>query len=463
MSVARTESAGADGSKSAGVRGGSRIPRRRGPALAVRAGKGENQGLRGRSARPFPIVPTATFSLKPILLEYGADEPLVLEPALHAELLEARGPSGCDGERARGLASDALGSPRRVPALGAHVVPGDRVAIALAGAVPHGGEVVAAIRERLARAGVEASDTAILRSPPIAGLQGVGTGPRLEGEVSFDPLRESETAYIAADVDGRPLHVARVLVDADVVVAVGTRTWDAALGGASLDGDLWPAFARASGRADVVRSLARSGRKAREPLAARAREIGWQLGAMASVRVVPGRRDSLHAVVFDTPWGAARGALRQAGDWRPHVRGDADLVVASLAEPAGGITPVIRAVAAAARAAHPAGTICLACRLAEPPGPVVQRWRQGVALEPLVMEALRSGDPALVADAFAARFLARALGDRRLVLLCDLPAESVEDLGFGHAAGPEAVERLAHRAERIAVLHEADRMFPRVG
>lgn len=433
------------------------------PTLVERSPKRENPGPRGGPPRPLPIVPPATPSVKPILLAYGAEEPLVLEPAPHAEVIDARGPEGCSGKGASDLAGASLDAPSRVPPLSAHVVPGDRVAIALAGAVPCAGEVVTAILERLERAGVDRADTIVLRSPPIAGLQGNGRWDGPPGAVTFDPARESESSYIAADAAGHPLHVARVLVDADVVVAVGTRVWDAALGGASLDGDLWPAFARASGRQAAVRRLALSGRKAREPLAARAREIGWHLGAMAGVRVVPGRGESLHAVVFDTPWGAARAALRQAGGWRPRVGGDADLVVAALAEPAGGIAPVIRAVAAAARAAHPEGTICLACRLKDSPGPVVQRWRQGVTLEGLVMEAVRSGDEALVTDAVAARFLARSLGDRRLVLLSDLPGDTVEEFGFGDASGPEAVERLAHRAERLVVLHDAERMFPRVG
>ena len=61
------------------------------------------------------------------------------------------------------------------------------------------------------------------------------------------------------------------------------------------------------------------------------------------------------------------------------------------------------------------------------------------------------------------RLFARALGERRLVLLSALDESTVEELGFGHAASPEAVERLAHRAESIIVLHEADRMLPQPG
>ena len=59
------------------------------------------------------------------------------------------------------------------------------------------------------------------------------------------------------------------------------------------------------------------------------------------------------------------------------------------------------------------------------------------------------------------RLFARALDDRRLVLLSDLGEEAVEELEFGYAASPEVVERLAHRAERLVVLAEADRCLPK--
>jgi len=49
------------------------------------------------------------------------------------------------------------------------------------------------------------------------------------------------------------------------------------------------------------------------------------------------------------------------------------------------------------------------------------------------------------------------------VLLSDLDEATVEELEIGCAATPEVVERLAHRADSVTVLHEADRMLPRLG
>jgi hypothetical protein len=71
--------------------------------------------------------------------------------------------------------------------------------------------------------------------------------------------------------------------------------------------------------------------------------------------------------------------------------------------------------------------------------------RTRAPLEPLVKEAVRTGDPVLLADAFRTRLFARALGDRRLVLLSDLDEDTLGELDLGHASTPEVVERLAFR------------------
>jgi hypothetical protein len=150
-----------------------------------------------------------------------------------------------------------------------------------------------------------------------------------------------------------------------------------------------------------------------------------------------------------------------AASWCPAIDPIADLAVASLSDPDGGFGAIAAAAAAAARVTRPGGTICIACRDIEPAGVVFTRWRQGAPLEGLVHEAIASGDWTLITDALLTRLFARALDDRRLVLLSNLGEDVVEELEFGYAGSPEVVERLAHRAERLAVLAEADRCFPK--
>ena len=273
---------------------------------------------------------------------------------------------------------------------------------------------------------------------------------------------DAATSYLVADEAGHPLYMARELVDADVVVAVGGWGWNATLGGRALEGELWPAFTRAAAGAELTRDLARRGRLALHDWKARQHDIVWQLGVCASLRLVAGRQGSLHAAFFGLPDEAGRRARAAARAWCPVIDEPVEVVVASLAEPTS-FAGVIRGVAAAARVTQPGGTICLACRAETPPGIVFQRWRQGAPLERLVHEAVGTRDRALVADALETRLFARALGDRRLVLLSDIDEAAVEELEFGFADSPDTIARLAERADSVAVLHEADRMLPQAG
>jgi hypothetical protein len=405
-----------------------------------------------------------------ITLDYGADDPLLLEVADDALVADCRGPRGATGAAARRLVTAAVDEPTEGPPLAAHVVPGDRVVIAVAGFVPQAADVVAVVVDRLATAGVTPADVTVLGAPPLeaaaaitpaagaAGMAAAGVGTT----ATFDPTIEPQTSYMAADEAGRPIHLARALVDADVVVAVGGWSWDAAFGGRSLEGELWPAFSRRQCRLDLVRSITLGGRRGLEAWKEANREATWQLGVSASLRLVAGGGDTLAAAAFGPPEAAAAQAHGLADGWRPVVGAPAAISIASLSAPRGGMATLLRGVAAAARVTAPGGTICVASRLDERPGVIFARWREGTPLEPLVKEAVRTGDPVLLADAFRTRLFARVLGDRRLVLLSDLDEESLGDLDVGHAATPEVVERLAHRAASVAILHEADRMLPRL-
>ena len=405
--------------------------------------------------------------MKCITLAYGAEEPLVLEVDDDALVADCRGPAGVIGEAARTLVTTAVAATTLGPPLELHVVPGDRVVIGLAGDAPQAVEVVTAVAERLIASGVEPADITLLHAPALDEAS-AGTSPPLAipsgmGTVAmFDPTAEPQTSYVDADEAGRPIHLARLLVDADVVVGVGSWGWDAAFGGRSIEGELWPTFSRKSCRQELVRALAKRGRRALAPWRMSNHEATWRLGMCASLRVIAGRGGTLAAAAFGLPDGVAENARTLAAGWSPLVKGVALTTIASLSDPRGGLAMLLRAVSAAARVTHPTGTVCIASRLAERPGVIFARWREGAPLDALVREAVGTGDQALINDAFQTRFFARALGERRLVLLSDLDEATVEELELGFAAKPEVVERLAHRSDSVVVMHEADRMLPRV-
>lgn len=388
-----------------------------------------------------------------ISLDAGGEEPVTLSPRGGALIADCRGPEGMTGEGADDMVAVAISDERRAPPLGSHVVPDDRVVIAVSGGIPEREPVVRAVRRCLEMARIAAADITLVDSAP-------------EGD--------ADTAYLAADEEGLPWYLSRSLVDADVVVSVGSFSWDASLGGRSLEGELWPTFSRAESRQAVTRQLARRGRLALPHWRTEMQQIDWNLGVTANLRLVAGRDGTLAAAVFGLPNGVRRAARQAAAAWRPTVAREAAITVASLSRPlvgqaaksfagAAGFEAAVRAVAAAARVTHEEGTICLVGRLAAEPGVIFSRWRQGAPLEGLVHEAVGTKDPQLIADALQTRLFARALGDRRLVLLTELDEAIVEDLEFGYAESADDVARLAAKAESLIVLHEADRMLPGVG
>lgn len=403
-----------------------------------------------------PTTSSPGFDPLVIRLDTGNEGPVLLEVEPGTLVTEFHGPAGVSGAAVTDLVARSLDAPAHGPPLRAHVVPGDRVAVAIAGVVPQGELVLAAVTGSLTSAGIAADEITVLRGAalePASGAEAAG------GDV-FDPAVESATAYLAADQAAHPLHLARTLVDADVVVAVGPWGWNAALGGRSLEGELWPTFARLSCRRELTVALARRGRQALADWRTSMQETTWQLGVCASLRIVAGRDRTVHAARFGMPDEAGRLARAAAAGWCPRVDDPVELALVTLSDPRGGWPAITRAVAAAARVTRPDGTICIACREETAPGIIFLRWRQGAPLERLVHEAVGTGDPALVADAVQTRFFARGLGDRRIVLLSRLDEGAVEELEFGYAPGPEVLERLVDRAETAAVLHEADLMFP---
>ena len=396
----------------------------------------------------------------PVISLGFADDTLAIDLAEGSILTECFGPMGATGESATDLVAQTLTSPGHGPPLAAHVVPGDRVTIAIAADIPQPAAVHRAVAACLQQAGVAADEITVLCADPSGG-SAAGLAAETSGSC-FDSSIESAMAYLAADAEARPLYLARALVDADVVVSVGGFGWDAALVGRSLAGEIWPAFGRRENRESLLRDILRQGRKALVDWRSELHDITWQLGLIASLRLVPGRAGSLHAACFGLPEEAARHARDRAESWRPQVAEPADVAVATLAAARPSFHAVVRGVAAAARMTLPDATICLVGDLADRPGPVISRWRQGTPLEPLLREAAASGDPVLIADALDAKLLSRTLGERRLVLLSKLEEEEVEDLGFGHAADAAVIERLANRGESVVILHEADLMLPRI-
>ena len=380
-----------------------------------------------------------------------------------------RGPEGVAVDASAALVRDALLQPVAGPPLPDHVVPGDKVVIAQAGNLP-GGQLLSdaiylAILESLQAGGVSVDDVQLVTAPPTIQLDDqyptIASIPNHPFPTTiFDPLNDSETAYLLADESGEPLHLARSLVDADVVLTVGCFGYDASLSGRSPEGEIWPDFARQNRREALVTSLLKSQRQTLRQWRDEAEQITAQLGVLASLHLVAGNNQTLAGAAFGFPAASVTQSRFLAREWRPSPCSRSTLTIAGIADQLCGFADLTRALAAAARVTSHDGTVCVACNMDQEPGLIFTRWRQGIELRMLLHEAADSDDIRLHMDALQTSLFARALGDRRFVLLSQLNQELVEDLDIGHAETPDAVNRLIRQNESVCVLHEANQLCP---
>lgn len=137
-----------------------------------------------------------------------------------------------------------LSAPEFYPPLNQSVFPGDSVAIVLQSGLPHSRLVLATLIEQLGSVNVAVSDIVVVVTRRTAdqldidpGLYEIPDENKAAGirpamfpiEFEFntinfqvhDPINRSGHSYLVANVEGDPVHVNRILVDADVVLPVG--------------------------------------------------------------------------------------------------------------------------------------------------------------------------------------------------------------------------------------------------
>ena len=254
-----------------------------------------------------------------------------------------RGPEGVDVEASADLVRTALLQPVAGPPFSDHVVPGDKVVIAQAGNLP-GGQLLSdaiylAILESLQVGGVSADDIQLVIAPPT--IQSNDSSLTVDSScipnqpfpvTIFDPRNDSETAYLLADESGEPLHLARSLVDADVVLTVGCFGYDASLSGRSPEGELWPDFARQNRRDSFVTSLLKNRQKALRQWRDEAEQVTAQLGVLASLHLVAGNNQTLAGAAFGFPAASVTQSRLLAKQWRPPPCSRSTLTIAGISD-----------------------------------------------------------------------------------------------------------------------------------
>lgn len=401
------------------------------------------------------------------VLHYGSQGSVALNLPDGALLTECAAPRGRPLERPGAAVAQALMDPLGFPSLARATVPGDRVTLAVGHSVPALGEVVRAVLQRLLADRIPPGNVTVLLSAAADAAHRAAL-ENLLAESSFanvtlrrhDSDDRVQLSYLAATPGGRPIYLNRAVCEADVVVPIGCLRGHDSWGYHGIFGGLYPAFSDAA-----TERRYRHPRLAwtDSPLCAKARResdaVGWLLGSVFVVQLVPGGGDTvLHVLAGDPQAVAQRGEQLWHEAWHFDVPQRADLVVAGLGGNASEQTwdNVARALAAAERCVEADGTIALCTELEAEPGPALKSLSDCDE----VRQALRRLDHPRGPDTLAATALVHARQSARLYLLSRLDDATVEDLGMAPVERAEDIARLVRRHKSCIVLSNAQYVQP---
>jgi nickel-dependent lactate racemase len=325
----------------------------------------------------------------------------------------------------------ALEEPLGFPALRRALTPDDHVTIVVDEHLPQLAALLTAILEHVASAGVRPEAITLLCLPPDSGQPWVAELPAAFQGVHVevhDPTDRRRLSYLATTRRGRRLYFNRTAVDADQIVVLTRRSYDALLGYAGAAGALFPALSDEATRQQSRRQLSMAGPgEGAWPLRREAEEVAWLLGAPFLVQVIEGTDTGLVHILGGLAETAEEGRRLLDARWRMEVDRPADVVVAGVGGDPGrhGFTELARAAACAARVVKPNGRIVLLSDSEPALGEAVGVLRQADNAAQ-ALQAVRCHDRA--DDQEAAFQWASAAEQAHLYLLSRLPAETAEEL-----------------------------------
>jgi len=395
-------------------------------------------------------------------LRYGLNDPVCLEPADGAWLAQCGTPRESPLEDLAAAVTAALAEPIDYPPLAQSAMPGDRVVLVLGRGVPRAAELVAAVVACLARAGVDPDGIGILRTqadaecgvPDPCGLLSAQTRSRLS-LVTHDPADQGRLGYLAATDDGRPILLNRAILDADVVLPVGSLGNRASPEYHGIHGAVYPTF---SDEKTLLRfrslDLLNPRGAPKKHLVRLCNEVGWLLGVNFTIQLVPGAGDGvLHVLAGEAGAVRRRGRDLYRSAWSCMVPERASLVVAAVE--GGPLQQTWQnlglAMTAALGLVEEGGAIAVCCDLAGEPGPAVRQLAESSSRR----DALRRIRKDRSADALVAGQLAEALDRVTVYLLSRLDDALVEQLEMAPLGGPAELARLVRRHPSCIVLANA--------
>ncbi len=335
----------------------------------------------------------------------------------------------------RAVTCEALLGPLDFPGLAESIVPGDHVVLAIDPNVPQIKQVVAGVIQAISQTEAGRIDVVLWDEVDDVTMETVTKEVSPSSKViRHQGDRRRDVRYLAADESADPIYVNRLLVDADFVLPVVAARWEGKGDVAADPTGIYPLLVDSASRK-------RFGDPAATPVPAQ--QTAWLLGVQMHLCVVPQHEGGIGTIVAGTAV-AIQSHLQSiftpdAEDLVP----DADLVLAVIdGDPTAHTWQnAARAAQAASRVAAEGATIVVWTQISDPI-PVV-------AVDELAPDDEGESDdgdddfpPWNSHEGIAAR-LAEIATHYRLMVHCDLDAETIEAAGWGAIENTEQLRRLS--------------------
>ena len=357
--------------------------------------------------------------------------------------------------------------PLDFPSLEMTVVPDDKIAIALDRQTPGAAQIIAGMWSHFERRSVRPEDVTILQ--PASWQLGQLPDPRtalpesIRAAVNWvvhDATDKKREVYLANSAGGERIYLAREIVEADIVLPVGSVGFDPLLGIRNASSTIYPGFSNVEAMAKA-RGQDHSELRPEDdrPLRQLQDEIAWLLGVQFGVQVLPGVGSQPAGVLcgaLDSVTAAARLWLKQ--HWYVELPQRCEVVVAAVAADADGTTTwehIGAALQTARNLVQRGGKIVLITNHSTEPTEGFEFLRQSEtpreALKPLRIES--------PPDLIPASRLASAADWGTVYLLSKLKPDVVESLCMTPLASETEAARLLDRGGSCLLLEGAQHTF----
>ncbi|MCX7420403.1 MAG: lactate racemase domain-containing protein [Planctomycetia bacterium] len=361
---------------------------------------------------------------------------------------------------------EQLQEPLNFPPLELAIVPEDKIAIALDRQTPGAAQVIAGMWAHFERRSVRPEDVTILQ--PASWQMGKLPDPRsalpdsVRDQVKWvvhDATDKKREVYLANSAGGERIYLAREIVDADVILPVGSVGFDPLLGIRNASSAIYPGLSNVDAMAKA-RGQDHSELRPEDdrPLRQLQDEVAWLLGVQMGVQVLPGvggQPAGLLCGALDAVTTAGRIWLKQ--NWYVELPQRCEVVVAAV-DADGGETSwehIGAALQTARNLVQRRGKIVLISSLAAEPSEGFAFLRQSEtpreALKPLRIES--------PPDLIPASRLASAADWATVYLLSQLNSDVVESHCMTPLASELEVVRLLERSGSCLLLEGAQHTF----